>query len=211
MRSNLLFLLLFTLPIPILSAAAPNPAGPSTAASTDRVEQPSAVPNFEQLLDEAGMQLTLPADFEPVAARANPLFLYDHAVRAPEGGLEIRYAVRPLARLRVDYDDPHGSAPDPNHIFPLMFQSVVTSLSGGGHSPTQEYPPERAKTKFNADWAAASVFDVVRRFKPDHGQALLVAMHKNRLADAYAIFLFDDYEQAKPLIDANLAALSFRP
>lgn len=43
------------------------------------------------------------------------------------------------------------------------------------------------------------------------GQALLVAMHRNRVADAYPLFLFDDYTQAKPMIDAHLNALRFSP
>jgi hypothetical protein len=79
-------------------------------------------------------------------------------------------AVRPLGRIPVDYEDPHGSAPDPNHMFPLMFQSLVTSLSGGGHSPVNEFPPAQAAERFNAQWASASVFDVVDEFAPSHGQ-----------------------------------------
>jgi hypothetical protein len=139
------------------------------------------------------------------------LFICDKAVRSADGRLEIRYAVRPLGRIRVDYDDPHSSAPDPNHMFPLMFQSIVTLLSNGRHSPTQEFPPLQASEKFHADWAAAAVFDISPEFNADHGQALVVAMHKNKLADAYAIFLFDHYEEVKERINANMGALAFHP
>lgn len=182
---------------------------PAMAAGAAVAEGDSA-PGFKQLLAESEMQWTPPAGFEPSPVRPNPIFFYDQAVRDPDGKLEILLMVRPLARMQVDYEDPHGSAPDPNHVFPLMFQSLVTSLSGGGHSPVSEFPAEQAAERFNAQWASAAVFDVVPRLGASHRQALLVAMHRQRLADAYALFLFDDYQAVKPLIDANLGALSFK-
>lgn len=174
-------------------------------------ESPAPLLTFEDLVIEAGMVFTSPLGLQPVAVHANPQFLYDRAFATPDGDLEVRYAVRPLERIVVDYQDPHSSAPDPNHMFPLMFQSMVTLLSGGGHSPTREYPPDRAKSKFNADWAAAAVFDVSAEFQTNHKQALVIAIHKNQLADAYSVFLFDDYAAVKDRIDGNLAALSFLP
>lgn len=184
----------------------------SVAIATDEPREPAhAAPSFEQLLSESGMRFAAPAGFAPVAVRPNPLFRYDHAVAAADGSLEIRYAVRPLGRIIVDYEDPHSSAPDPNHMFPVMFQSMVTLLSNGRHSPTGEYPPRQAGEKFNADWASAAVFDVSAEFQAGRRQALVIAMHKNKLADAYAVFLFDDYEAVKERINAALGALSFLP
>lgn len=174
-------------------------------------ESTVAPPAFEQLLAESDMRFEVPTGFEPVEVRQNPLFLYDRAIVSPDGALEIRYAVRPLGRIVVDYEDPHSSAPDPNHMFPVMFQSMVTLLSNGRHSPTGEYPPEQAAEKFNADWASASVFDISAEFNAGHRQALVIAMHKNGMADAYAVFLFDDYEQVKQQINDNLDVLTFLP
>jgi len=172
---------------------------------------PAPTLTFEDLLAEAGMGFTPPPGMQQVEVHPNSMFTYDRALATPDGDLEIRYAVRPLDRIVVDYQDPHSSAPDPNHMFPLMFQSMVTLLSGGRHSPTQEYPPNQAKAKFNADWAAASVFDVSVEFQTEHKQALVVATHKNQLADAYSVFLFDDYATVKERINGNLGALSFLP
>ncbi len=166
---------------------------------------------FERLLTESGMELAVPNGFASVEVRPNGRFIYDRAYASPDRALEVRYAVRPLGRMRVDYEDPHSAAPDPNHIFPLMFQSVVGRLSDGRHSPTREYPPEQAREKFNADWAAAAVFDTDAGFATDYRQALVIAMHKNALADAYVIFLFDDYEPVKRRINDNLSSLRFLP
>ena len=192
-------------PFQALCAAEQSSDQPSAAAL------PTAAPGFEELMAESGMQLKTPKGFHDVVLHANPLFMYDKAVSNEDSTLEIRYAVRPLGRIQIDYEDPHSSAPDPNHMFPVMFQSMVTLLSDGRHSPTREYPRTQATEKFNADWAAAAVFDISERFETNHKMALVIALHKNQLADAYAVFLFDDYEQAKPLLDQTLEALRFAP
>lgn len=178
---------------------------------TQPEQLPNATPTFDELLAESAMRFEKPEGFVPIEARPNSLFRFDHAVGEADGSLEIRYVVRPIKRIIVDYEDPHSSTPDPNHMFPLMFQSLVTMLSGGGHSPTREYPLEQARAKFNADWAAASVFDNSSQLNVGHKQALLIAMHKNGLADAYVIFLFDEYQQVANQINTHLDALRFRP
>ncbi len=48
-------------------------------------------------------------------------------------------------------------------------------------------------------------------FYSKHGQAFILAMHKNQLADAYTVLLFDDLEQAKDSIKAHMGALRFLP
>jgi len=177
----------------------------------DPAEHREAPPTFEQLLVESGMVLAVPDGFATAEVRPNARFFYDRAYASPDGALEIRYAVRPLGRIRIDYEDPHSAAPDPDHMFPLMFQSIVTQLSDGRHSPTGEYPSAQAREKFNADWAAAAVLDMASGFATEHRQALVIAMHKNARADAYAIFLFDDYEPVKQRINDNLSSLGFLP
>ena len=189
------------------------PLGAATAEpplSEDRPRQAEAGASaFERLVAEAGMVFRVPDGFQPVAPGADPLFSYERALINGDGSLEIRYAVRPLARIIVDYQDPHSATPDPNHMFPLMFQSVVGLLSNGRHTPSREYPREEARDRFNADWAAAAVFDVSTELDTHHQQALVVAMHKSKLADAYVIYLFDDYQQVKPQINAGLSSLRF--
>ena len=195
---------LLALGLPLGAATAEPPLG------EDRPRQAEAGASaFERLVAEAGMVFRVPDGFQPVAPGADPLFSYERALINGDGSLEIRYAVRPLARIIVDYQDPHSATPDPNHMFPLMFQSVVGLLSNGRHTPSREYPREEARDRFNADWAAAAVFDVSTELDTHHQQALVVAMHKSKLADAYVIYLFDDYQQVKPQINAGLSSLRF--
>ena len=186
------------------------PAAPETSGSS----QPAAsvVPaTFEELAAGSGLAYRQPEGFEDAPVIMNSLWSYEHAVQRPAGDIEIRYAVRPIQRMEIAYDDPHSNAPDPNHIFPMMFQTLIDLLSDGRHTPSREYPPDQAQAKFNADWAAAALFDVDPRFTDRHTHALILAMHKNHLADAYSIYLFSDYAAAKPVIDATLDNLKFIP
>jgi hypothetical protein len=164
---------------------------------------------FALLLEESAMQWRKPEGFQEVPVEANEFLPYEKAIEAPDGALQIRYALRPLGRLSIDYNDPHGAAPDPNHIFPRVFNALTGNLSVGGNTPTREYKTEEAKARFAADWAAMSIFDVDPAFARGFKGAMLLAMHKNHVADAYIIYLFKDYAQAQALINANLATLTY--
>ena len=166
---------------------------------------------FQALLNEAELLFDSPSGFVDRPPARTPVLDYERAIRSDDGALEIRLAVRPLKRLRIDYDDPHGSTPDPNHIFPLVFESLASRLAGGGHAPSNAYSPDQARDIFNADWAAAAVFDITEDFASDHRQALLLALHRNKVSDAYVVFLFDDYATVKDRLNAAMQTLTFAP
>lgn len=187
----------------------------SECLAQNMAEASAAMPangvGFDALLQEAELQFLQPEGFVDLPAGRTPVLDYERALRSVDGKLEIRIAVRPLKRLQIDYDDPHGAVPNPNHIFPLVFESLATRLAGGGHAPSNEYPPDQAKRRFNADWAAATVFDAVESFDSRHRQGLMVAIHRNKVSDAYLVVLFDDYPSMKGRIDQALTTLRFQP
>ena len=164
---------------------------------------------FSDLLNEAGLKFKHPENFKEVAIRGNELLRYEYALSHNSLPLETRYIIRPIQRLTIEYQDPHNSAPEPNHIFPMLFSSIVDSLSLDGNSPRHEYSTAVAQKKFNADWAAAAVFDIHPEFSKQYKQALLLAMHKNSKSDAYVIYLFNDYEKTKTAINASMGSLVF--
>lgn len=166
---------------------------------------------FEALLAESELVFTRPEGYVDLPPGRTPVLDYERALRSADGSLEIRLAIRPLKRLRIDYDDPHGAVPDPNHIFPLVFESLASRLAGGRHAPTNAYPPDQAQARFNADWAAAAVFDTVGDFATGHAQGLLIAMHRNKVSDAYVVFLFDDYASVKERLNDAMKTLVFTP
>ncbi len=165
---------------------------------------------FEQLLDDGGLTLEPPSGFERRVPEANKVLSYEHALEHKDKKLAVRYAIRPIKMVEIDYEDPHNAAPEPNHLFPMLFQSLISDFSRGGSSPSNEYSASDARTRFNADWAAVAVMDVSRDFSEEYDQLLLLALHKNNASDAYVIVLFDDYAAVKPEINAALGSLKFK-
>ena len=165
---------------------------------------------FQQLLDDASLVLVEPEGFVEKEPEENTVLSYEHALQHQTKKLAVRYAIRPIAMVQIDYEDPHNAAPEPNHLFPMLFQTLVSDFSRGGNSPSNEYSTSDAKSKFNADWAAAAVMDVNHDFSTEYEQLLLLALHKNNASDAYVIILFDDYEAVKPEIDLLLESLKFK-
>ncbi len=183
------------------------PALTTTASSS--AESSQAL--FEQLLKESGLRFEPPPDFTDIEPAANPVLHYERALKHVSGELEIRFVIRPLARISIDYNDPHNAAPEPNHLFPLLFESLTAQMSNGGNTPNTEYQQSQARELFNANWAAAAVFDVDPQFSASYSQALLIGIHKNEQADAYSVFLFNEYARAKDIIQGALSTLSFAP
>jgi len=165
---------------------------------------------FQQLLDDASLSLHEPDGFIRKEPEENTVLSYEYALQHQQKKLAVRYAIRPISMVQIDYEDPHNAAPEPNHLFPMLFQTLVSNFSRGGNSPTNEYSTSDAKSKFNADWAAVGVMDVNRDFSTEYDQLLLLALHKNNASDAYVIILFDDYAAVKPEIDSVLGSLKFK-
>jgi hypothetical protein len=168
-------------------------------------------PDFQALLSEAGARFTAPDGYRDAAVPGIEGFRFDKSFRDPQGGLQVAYAVRPLSRMKIDYNDPHSSAPNPNHIFPLVFGALGGQLSAGGHAPVREFPAGAAKKRFNADWASATTFDLEPQLSGDFRYGFLLAMHRNNKGDIYALFMYSDPATAKQRIGRLLANLSFDP
>lgn len=164
---------------------------------------------FDRLLDEAGLRLEVRQNFFDVPIESNPLLPYEHAMRHRSGALELRFIVRPLNRIEIEYNDPHNAAPEPNHLFPLLFESLTDRLSANSNTSSRTLAEVEARERFNAQWVALSIFDVDPAFSADYKNAILLAMHRNDRADAYTLFLYNDHEQAKPLINEALSILAF--
>jgi hypothetical protein len=169
----------------------------------------TTAPSFRTLLDEAAMRHFHPVGFEKLPLEPS-VFNYEKRIVHRQQGIEVRYSIRPLDRITIDYEDPHNAAPHPNDLFDMLFRSVVDQLSGGSHSINKAYTSTQSQELFNAGWAAASVFDVATDISVEYKQAMLIAMHKNDLADAYIFILTNDLRKHKPLINQVMKTLLFK-
>ncbi len=177
----------------------------SAVAATETVSRKA----FDQLLVESGLRVESSQAFTDIPIQHNPVLAYEHAMRHESGALELRFIVRPLSRIEIEYNDPHNAAPEPNHLFPLLFESMTQQLAANNDTSSSTLSESEAREKFNAQWAAVAAFDVDPEFSSEFRNAVLLAMHKNDQADAYTLFLYNDPETAKPLIGASLSIMSF--
>jgi len=181
-----------------------------TVVAQKKVDAAKGPVTFEDLLTEAGLEYTLPAGFEPVPVEYNDVLPYQYRVRSTDGTVEIRYTIFPLDRVEIDYDDPHSSAPEPDHLFTLLFPGIITAVSGWGHYKSKDYPPDEALRLFRADWAGVAVLKPTPEYSPDYHQALIVAMHRNGHADVYQIFLGNDLKHIGEVAERVEASLRFK-
>lgn len=188
------------------SLAFATPSAQATQAGKPAIKK---VLDFSALLDEAGLVFNRSAEFVEATVPQTPLYGFEKAIQHRKLPLRIYFAVRPLARMKIDYEDPHSNAPNPDHIFPMVFQSLIGRLAKSGASPSRVYPVDKARKYFNADWAAAAMFDTEPELNSGYSSALLIAIHKSKLADAYYLFVFDDPKPLKTAIDSALGSLRF--
>ena len=166
---------------------------------------------FAELLHESGMLYEPPAGFSEVEQGVDLSFQSGKRLVSDDGQLEIRYQLRPLGRIRVDYEDPHNSAPHPNDLFAMLFRSVAQSLASGGIFNHRAYSVEQAQEFFNAGWAAFAIFDPHPSLSTEYQHGMLLAIHRNDAADAYSLFLTNELDSSKQRIQGAMTALRFDP
>lgn len=91
---------------------------------------PSAKPGFDELLVETGLHYEAPVNYEELPLGIAP-FGYEKRLAHKTQQIEIRYSIRPISRILVDYQDPHNAAPHPNDLFDMLFRSVLRSSPRG--------------------------------------------------------------------------------
>ena len=164
---------------------------------------------FDELLQEGGLVFTPVAGFREIPVEPDYVMPYEKRLVSSDGQLEVRYAIRPLGRIEINYEDPHNSAPAPNDLFEMLFRSLSDTMAGKSHVYSRAYLPEDAKKDFNAGWATIGVFDVLSDISKNYRQAMLVAIHQNDKADAYILLLTNDLQGQKINIKSVRDSLKF--
>ncbi len=187
--------------------------GSGCDVQAEEVDPPIAPPSettrkaFEKLLVASKLSYTLPEGFVEIAPRPNELLPFEWSLFQKDSGLEVRLSLRPLKQIQVEYRDPHSSAPLPNHLFSMMYQTILQRISGRGVESRKQFAKEGLKA-FNAQWASAAAEPPNPEYTKKKG-LLVLALHANDKADVYVVFLYDDYQKAKPWIKKAFRVLRF--
>jgi len=132
---------------------------------------------FDRLLEEGGLEFEPPEGFRPVPVEPDYVMPYEARYRSDDGKLEIRYAIRPLGRIEIDYDDPHNAAPAPNDLFNMLFRTLSETLARDHEVLSRTYTPEKAQQEYRAGWVAVGVFDLSPDISDSYREAMLFAIH----------------------------------
>ncbi len=165
---------------------------------------------FQQLLKEGELEFQPPEGFKSVPVEPAYVMPYEARYVSEDGQLEVQYAIRPLSRIEIDYEDPHNSAPLPNDLFNMLFRTLTETLARDHEVISRNYTPEEARKDYRAGWAAVGVFDLSSDISQRFQQALLIALHQNDKADAYILFLTHDLSAEKDRIKKLRTSLRFR-
>lgn len=166
--------------------------------------------SFQQLLDEGGLEFQPPAGFVPLPVEPDYVLPYEARYRTIDGRLEVRYAIRPLDRIEIDYHDPHNAAPAPNDLFNMLFRALSETLALDHQVMSREYDVDQARRDYRAGWAAVGVFDLAPGVSREYRQGMLFAIHQNDESDAYLFFLTNDLSAEKGRIKAARTSLRFK-
>ena len=160
--------------------------------------------SFDSLLKESKLIYTQPDGF--IELKSNK-----ETKHIKSKDLEIRYSINPISRVNIEYQDPHNAAPMPNDLFEMLFRQKIEQLAHpkNYNIEQQQVHVEVAQEQFNAGWASIAVFNTNPKFFPKYQFAMLVAIHKNDLADAYILFLTNNLVKSKALINKAMSSLKF--
>lgn len=165
---------------------------------------------FESLMSESGLSFSQPENMKREAPVSFEFFGFDKGFKHNTLDLEIHYAIRPIARMETTSYDAHGAVPEPNHLYTMIFKSLSSNLAEGTRNHRRNYTADLAKELFNAGWASASQFKTSKDIGTKYSSGILLAIHKNNLADAFTLFLFNDAKAVKPFINKYATSLKFK-
>lgn len=164
---------------------------------------------FQALLTESGIEFSSPPDFVSCPVRENKVFRYQHAVRSPSGALEVRYRIDSFARLEAERKAATAgvemlASVSLDQLHATNFMAIVFNLSGGMFVEPTIFKPETTALLYAADWSALSFISLANNdFSQNYDSAFVLAIHKNGLADAYVVGLYNDISGATGSIDID--------
>ncbi len=172
--------------------------------------------DFTELLNRSSMTFTLPNGLKSIPIIQNDQMNYEFAIKYPKYSFEVRFAIRPLDLYIEDYEErernknPGDINIHPNNLYKSLLEATILNISGGQLPPIQQFDSQAVKSEFNADWGATSFVNVGQEFGQSYKYCMVVAIHKQNLADAYIFFLANTKDNFSELMFPAFHSLQFR-
>jgi hypothetical protein len=163
--------------------------------------------DFQHLLQLGSMQYSVPPGFVATPVIENDDVAYDFAVKSTTGKLEIRYRIRPIEKQ--GHQDSYA---DPEFLFNGMVMTMGLNISNGQIVEPKPFPEVSVRSEFGADAGSSCAVHTDSEFGEGFKGCLISAIHKEKAADAYVFFMFDDMKTLSEALftDRVYHALKFR-
>jgi hypothetical protein len=178
-----------------------------------KIDKPTSA--FQEKLLRAKMTFVMPKGFQETEIIPNKQMNYDYAMKNVDRNFEVRLAIRPLDELLKSYSEkennkkPGENQISPNNFYQGVFIATLMNISGGQKPNGGPFPKEAVKSEFNADWGASSMLEVGKEFGQEYKYCVVVAIHKDDVADAYYFYLANDKETIQELMPSIFHCLKF--
>jgi hypothetical protein len=148
---------------------------------------------FNNLLIQCDMSLTIPDGFIECPVIPNKDMEYEYALKYPDVPFEIRYTIRPISYKFYPNDSVKAVMESQkqyrNTAYLILLKSIIMNLSGGMGVQITEFDPATVRQEFHADWGATAFLQLNSDFGKEYDYCMIVAIHKKDVADAYYFYL----------------------
>ena len=168
---------------------------------------------FKSILDECGMQVSIPNEFVESKIIDNDDMAYEYAIKYPDKDFELRYSIRPIRYKKYANDTVQNEMESQrgfrNSQYRIILQTVILNITGGIDYRIKEFDKESVKEEFNADWGATTFVNLNSNFGKGFKYCMLVAIHKDDYADAYYFYLSNSKDKFSESMDPLFHTLRF--
>ncbi len=168
---------------------------------------------FNITLNDCGMNVVIPSGYIEKEIIKNNDMNYDYAIKKADSDFELRYAIRPIRFKKYEntkiQEEIESQVPFRNSQYYIILQTTILNITGGNEYEIQAFNKDAVKNEFNADWGASAFIELNSDFGKGYKYCMVVAIHKDNVADAYYFYLSNTKENISENMDPLFHTLRF--
>lgn len=170
---------------------------------------------FDNLLQRSALSFIQPAGFDSIGIIDYSAMEYEFAIKHRTKNFEVRYAIRPLDTLLQQYAEKEANKKpgdinlNPNGLYATLLKTTTLNISNGYLPEMVVFDKTAVKEEFNADWGGTTYVEIGKEFGKGYKFCMIVAIHKDNVADAYLFFLSDNADNFNDIMLEAFHSLKF--
>jgi hypothetical protein len=168
---------------------------------------------FKSIVDNCGMNFNKPNGFIESQIIDNDDMRYEYALKYSDKNFEVRYSIRPIRYKNYSNDTVKNEMESQrsfrNSQYETILKAVILNITGGVDYKVQAFDKDAVKKEFNADWGATTFVELNSDFGKDFKYCMIVAIHKDDIADAYYFYLLNSKDKFMDYVNPLFHSLRF--